>query len=216
MSKLSSYWKQKPEQTSPTKPAITTFPQKMSNWLLFFFFNLAPLILIWAQIRSNPSMLSEKVLQWHWRLSWLDDRKLPTKVKLESTTEWLRLEGTSGCLVQLTPAQLQHTATSSWALSTSKETPLLPREVVHPRGRWHVCIYRFKGNSFGFRWCPLPLVRLKEHCLPSWGALVLLDVQGKCVRPPRVHAAAWEDDFESKSWSLWTLNYKSWIWIVWN
>lgn len=38
----------------------------------------------------------------------------------------------------------------------------------------------------------------------------------KCVRPPRVHAAAWEDDFESKSWSLWTLNYKSWIWIVWN
>lgn len=146
---------------------------------------------------------------------WLDDRKLPTKVKLESTTEWLRLDGTSGCLVQLTPAQLRHTATSSWALSTSKETLLLPREFDHPHGRWRVCIYRFKGNLFGFRWCPLPLVPLKECCLPSWGALVLLDVQEKCVRPHRVHAAAWEDDFESKSSSLWTqlqLMDLSWVW----
>lgn len=150
-------------------------------------------------------------------MMWLDDRKLPTKVKLSlrSIIEHLRLEGTSGCLVQLTPAQLQHTAASSWALSTSKETPLLPREVDHPHGGWCTCMYRFKGDLFGFGWCPSLLVPSAECCLPSWGALVLLVAQKKCVKPHSVRATAW-DYFESKSWSLWTLKLQivnlSWVW----
>lgn len=75
------------------------------------------------------------------------------------------------------------------------------------------------------------LIGLKGICLASGGAHCLLflwknvvSLLGelwscwmckKSVRPHRVHAAAWEDDFESKSSSLWTqlqLMDLSWVW----
>lgn len=100
-------------------------------------------------------------------------------------------------------------------LAPPKRHYCVPERLITPMAGG-VCVFiGLKGICLASGGAHCLLFLLKECCLPSWGALVLLDVQEKCVRPHRVHAAAWEDDFESKSSSLWTqlqLMDLSWVW----